>query len=345
METGSGGTEYTLAFYGMGKYKKLTDTLTFALPSNFTEDEERKAQLEHIKIGLTPFILRTPLANKINISFEQKETNKQEKIEDKWKSWVFSVDVSGWTNGEETYTTLNTWSSINASKVTPEIKIECSANNNFGESIYRFPTDTIYSYSKSNSGHALVTKSIGKHWAAGGFAQVYGSSYSNIEISGSLTPAVEYNLFDYNDATTKQLRFLYRVGYTYNNYIDTTIFDKLEEGYFYHQLSINYKNVQKWGSIEGQIYGTTFLNDFSKNKLGIYLSSSIRVFKGLSLRISGGYTQKRDQITLLKEGSTTEEILLRQKEMASNYNYWLSFGFSYTFGSMYNNVVNPRFDN
>jgi hypothetical protein len=52
----------------------------------------------------------------------------------------------------------------------------------------------------------------------------------------------------------------------------------------------------------------------------------------------------RAQIQLPLNGATYEEIILRQKELESNYFYYVSFGMSYTFGSMKNNVVNPRFN-
>ena len=52
----------------------------------------------------------------------------------------------------------------------------------------------------------------------------------------------------------------------------------------------------------------------------------------------------RDQITLKKGTTTAEDILTRQHEMETDYNFWVNFGLSYTFGSIYNNVVNPRFE-
>jgi hypothetical protein len=52
-----------------------------------------------------------------------------------------------------------------------------------------------------------------------------------------------------------------------------------------------------------------------------------------------------DQLALVKGGATREEILLKRKELASTYTYFTYFGLSYTFGSIYNNVVNPRFGN
>jgi hypothetical protein len=50
-----------------------------------------------------------------------------------------------------------------------------------------------------------------------------------------------------------------------------------------------------------------------------------------------------DQIGLRKEGSSLEDVLLQQKQLATQYYYYISAGLTYTFGSIYNNVVNPRF--
>ena len=46
-----------------------------------------------------------------------------------------------------------------------------------------------------------------------------------------------------------------------------------------------------------------------------------------------------------EEGASLEDVLLRRKMQKTDYSYYTSFGFTYTFGSIYNNVVNPRFGN
>ena len=51
----------------------------------------------------------------------------------------------------------------------------------------------------------------------------------------------------------------------------------------------------------------------------------------------------RDQLSLPRSSATDQEILLQRRELATEYQYSLSVGVSYTFGSIYNNVVNPRF--
>ena len=65
--------------------------------------------------------------------------------------------------------------------------------------------------------------------------------------------------------------------------------------------------------------------------------------KGLNFNIDGRYERIRDQLALPKGDLSLEEILLRQKELATNYNLSLSVSLSYTFGSIYSNVVNARF--
>jgi hypothetical protein len=80
-------------------------------------------------------------------------------------------------------------------------------------------------------------------------------------------------------------------------------------------------------------------------KYNIWISNNIEwnIAKGLSLDYWGYINFDRSQIHLPLDGATYEEIILRQKELESNYFYYMNFGISYTFGSMKNNVVNPRF--
>jgi len=48
-------------------------------------------------------------------------------------------------------------------------------------------------------------------------------------------------------------------------------------------------------------------------------------------------------LSLPKGGASLEEVLLRRKMLETSYTYYFSIGLSYTFGSIYSNVVNPRF--
>jgi hypothetical protein len=69
----------------------------------------------------------------------------------------------------------------------------------------------------------------------------------------------------------------------------------------------------------------------------------VRVFKGFSVSVFGEFSRTRDQVYLPRGAASTEEILLRQRQLATGYQYFVNFGISYSFGSIFNNIVNPRF--
>jgi len=347
MDTGGGGSEFSLQFIGHNKYKSLIDTVVYSLPTDYTEEEERTSLLKHIQFGLVPYILKTAYSDKLILTINSDMEVKEEK--DPWRNWVFRVSANGWGDVEKSYTSFNVYSGLSMQKVTPDIKIESNLYSNYQESKYRLYEDDslVYSndtYQRSYRFSNLIVKSIGDHFGVGGFFNIRNSTYQNLELKVNLNPAIEYNVFSYEEATSKQLRFLYSVGYSHFNYIDTTIYDKTKEGLFSQDLRIMFKYVADWGSIDASISGSNYLNDFNLYSFSAFLGTEIRIFKGLSFELWGRISIPRNQISLIKEASTAEDVLTRQHEMQTNYNLWVNAGLSYTFGSIYNNVVNPRFD-
>jgi hypothetical protein len=85
------------------------------------------------------------------------------------------------------------------------------------------------------------------------------------------------------------------------------------------------------------------MHDWSKNNLSLNGFLDLRITKGLSVNFGGNASLIHDQLGLVKGGATPEEVILRRKEQATQFQYFAHFGFSFTFGSIYNNVVNPRF--
>ena len=81
----------------------------------------------------------------------------------------------------------------------------------------------------------------------------------------------------------------------------------------------------------------------NKNYASLYAGTSVRLLKGLSINFSGSFSSIHDQIALPKRGATQEEVLLQQRNLATSYSYFGYVSLNYTFGSIFNNVVNPRF--
>jgi hypothetical protein len=341
--TGSGGAEFTYFLVGQNENAGMSDTISFVSSPDETEDEIRIKEVRTLKMGLMRYVAKTPLSKYMNISFS--EPLSETVSSDKWKSWVYSAQVYGFVNGEKSYKSTYLNGSLSANKVTPDWKINLRARYNYNIDKFDIDDEIIKSENNSTSLSALIVKSISDHWSYGGSFYLGSSSYSNLDMSVILMPGIEYDLFPYSESTRRQLRLLYSVGYGYANYTDTTIYNKTKEAHFQQSFSAAYEVVQKWGSINLSLNYSNYLHDWSKNNLSLYGGIDWRIAKGLSVNFGGSASLIHDQLGLVKGGATTEEVLLRRKELATQFQYFGSFGLTFTFGSIYNNVVNPRFGN
>ena len=86
-----------------------------------------------------------------------------------------------------------------------------------------------------------------------------------------------------------------------------------------------------------------YLHDLSKNRLEFNGEISWRILRGLSISADANASRIRDQIALRRRGATDEEILLRLRELESGYEYGFSMSLTYSFGSIFSSIVNPRF--
>ena len=121
------------------------------------------------------------------------------------------------------------------------------------------------------------------------------------------------------------------------------MFGKYADNLFKNDLTVTVDIKQPWGTISTSIEGSHYFNDFKKNRLQVFGQLSLSLFEGMSVNLFGSVSMIHDQLSLPMGGATPDEILLRQKELATQYSYFASIGLSYTFGSIYNNIVNPRF--
>ena len=130
-----------------------------------------------------------------------------------------------------------------------------------------------------------------------------------------------------------------------NNYTDTTTYFKTEETLLRHSISIAAGFNQPWGSGYLSITGANYMHDFALNNLGIRGRMNWRIYKGLSVNFDTEASLIHDQINLPKGDASEQDVLTRQRALKTGYLYSFEVGFSYSFGSIYNNVVNTRFGN
>lgn len=352
-QTGGGGSQYQLIFFGQNQFKNQSDTLHFITQSTATDFEIRDQLIKNIKMGLVPFIAKTSSAAGLKIDMKQtsdlgKKTETTAPTKDPWNYWVFRINANGHLNADEVYKGLNYRFGFSANRTTEDLKVNFSINGSKDRTVYEYETDQgkqKFTVNNDDYGvaHSLI-KSINSHWSYGYEADYNSSSFSNNKRRLLFETGVEYDIFPYKDVNNKYFTFSYRVDVRRNKYYDTTIFDKTEETLLGHSLEMSLSLNQKWGSASVGASYHNYFSDWRYFNLGISAFMNIRISGGLSFNVGafGGLT--RDQIYLPKGGATEAEVLTRQRQLASGYNYFTSFGLSYRFGSKLSNFVNPRFE-
>jgi len=64
--------------------------------------------------------------------------------------------------------------------------------------------------------------------------------------------------------------------------------------------------------------------------------------RGLALELSANAAKVQDQLFLPRGDASDDDVLTRQRALATAYRLCGSVGISFTFGSIFNTIVNPR---
>ncbi len=345
--TAAQGVRYTFTFLGAGRFAELVDTLQFTTVAGASDDDTRKAMVHTLEEGLVRYLARTPLGEKIKITVPKMTGGGDQTSpkRDPWHAWVFTTSTNGYVFAEQLTRQTSLYGTVSASRITDDWKLNVSVNENYGESRYTVtdPDTTIVNVQRGFGLSTLVVKSLSDHWSAGLIGSLSSSTYLNLQRNLAVTPAVEYDVMPYRESTRRQLRIQYGIGFDALAYNDTTIFLKTAETLPVHTLSVAYAQQEPWGSVNVGVDGSSFLNDGAKRSANLYGGGSLNLVRGLNLNLNASYSVIHNQIYLLKGTATQAEVLLQQRQLETGYRWNLFFGLSYTFGSLFNNVVNPRF--
>jgi len=343
--TGGGGREFVLRFLGRNRFEGIDQELKAITLTGESEDTERRAVLQAITVGLLGLMARGGLPGSLDVSVRSRATaTTLPSTRDPWNLWVFEIEGSGSFEAEESSRERNWEVNVSADRVSENWKISFGANAD--QRIERFDLDEddpFESRRRERSFDGFVAKSFGRHWSFGVDGRVEASTFGNTKFSARAAPAVEFSVFPYEDYATRQLVMQYEAGVERAEYNEVTLFDKLEETLYRHEFSVRLDQRQPWGSLEAGAEVSQYLHDFGKYRVEVNGEVDLRVARGLSLRFDGSASRIRDQLSLPRRSASPEEVLLRLRELQSGYEVRFSFGISYTFGSLFNNVVNPRF--
>ena len=349
--TGGGGRAWTMDFYGLDQFEGLDDQIVFFTTQDDTDDSERQTLAQMLSLGLVRYAAQTPLAQQLQISAApsggplgaRQGVVTAQPEDDPWDFWVFRARVDGRWDAEERQSRRSISSSFSANRDTEDWRMRFGVFSNYRTDRFTLTDSTFTNVQSNTSLDVRFIKSLGDHMGVGVGGSAINSTFRNQDLSLRAAPAFQYNFFPYSESTRRQFTVLYTAGYNALNYIEPTIFDVMDERRPNHAVQTSYEVNEPWGESELTLEFSQFLDAPEQRRVVAFGSLDIRLFRGFFLTLRADSSLIRDQIYLPREAASDREILVRQRQLATDYEWQFRVGFSYSFGSIFNNVVNSRF--
>lgn len=345
-DTGAGGEAQTFDLIGLGAFEGMDYSTVYNTNATATQAEERDGFLRTLQAVLVPYVLQTSMGPRVRVAVEAAaETGpaQAQPQDDPWDHWTIEFYADGSADFESQQQALDTRWGVYVGRVTAQWKIQLRPFFNYNYDRFEREEGTIRSSARRNGFTSYVVRSVSPHWSVGAFGDVFTSTFDNVDWRYRFMPAVEWSLYPYAEATRRQLTVAYRVGASHITYRDTTIYEETRELLPEHTLTAGYEVTQPWGEVDLGVNASQYLQDLDLYSLRFNGSIDVRITQGLSIELGGNVAFIHNQVNLPKGDADLEEVLLRRRQLETNYEAGLSLGFRYRFGSIFNNVVNTRF--
>lgn len=353
-DTGS-GRQYLLDFLGREELQGRDDQLTYSTSNTDTDDERVQGLTGVMAVGLAryavaigqegPFTVRTPGAP---AGAPELPPGMQGEVNDPWNYWVFRVSGDIELDGEESERSRDLGGSFSASRTTEVWNVNLSGRGSLQRDEYDVEDEgiinTIVDERDDWNVEGRAFYSLAPRWSVGAEAGANSSTRNNTELGSRFGAGIEYSFFPYEDWTRRRMTFQALLYRRHSEYDETTIYGKDAENLWEASARWSLGFRQPWGTANLNANAEAFLHDPSTfYRLSAGGRLSIRIVRGLEWNLNADISKIRDQIFLSAEELSPEEVLLQRRQLPTDYSYEFSTGFSFQFGSIFNNVVNNRF--
>jgi hypothetical protein len=350
--TGSGDV-YLLDFIGRGELEGSNDQLTYSHSDADTDFERSQGLTGVLAVGLAryavmsgqdgPFLVNT--GGERRQGRPQLPPGLQGEVDDPWDYWVFEVGGNIRLEEEDNDKSKRYSGDFSANRTTEMWKISVSGRGSYSLREVVLSSGDIYKDERDDwSTDTRIYYSLAERWSAGIDAGASSSTRNNQKLGARFGSGVEYSFYPYRDWTRQRMTMQALVYSRYYDYEETTIYGKDTETVWEGSLRWGVGFRQPWGTANLNATAEAFLHDPKEfHRLSIGGRISVRIFRGLDWNLGGEIEKIRDQIYLSGEGLSDEEILVSRRQLPTSKSWNISTGFSFRFGSIYNNIVNNRF--
>ena len=347
--TGGGGRAYTLQFIAQRRLGAgAVDTLQVETPPNASDDMIRRALLRSINLGLVADAARFIGADRFDVSYDVEGSDvsiARVAADDPWHLWVYRVDLRGNGSAESRSSEYELATGFRADRVTETWKVSVDVDQSYEARRFTLSDggDREFLLGRGDIDTRIV-RSLSSHWSIGSRLQAGLSEFRNQDAFGVADVSAEYNLFPWREATSRQLVALVALGARHFDYREETLFGRLSETRPLARVVIAGESRMPWGTLDGAVRYRQYLHDGDRYNVSFFVRTEFRVTRGLNIEVTANAATVQDQLFLPRGGASDDEVLTRQRTLATDYELRGSIGISYTFGSIYNTIVNPRLD-
>ena len=358
---------WRLTFVGRGRFAGRDRVVSFSTAGLGTATDIRRELVRVLKLGLVEYAAQTASGPDLDVTIRRAPALSPTVLVDiegpdldvtvrglpepaapppgdGWNHWVFHISGDSAGTGEQTSFTAAYHVSASANRTTEGWKLRVGGSRSLDRSSFTVSGDeTIRSRLADWNAEAVIIRSAGAHLSVGVSAAVAGSTYSNEKQVTRVSPGIEYDVFPYSESSRRSLTFQYTAGRSSYQYEAETVFGKLTEAVDHHAVNVALGLRQPWGQAGGMLTVTQQLTARDRTRATFVGNLNVRLTRNLAVVGSGSYARIRDQFTLEKGDATEEEVLLRQRQLATGHRYAASVGLTFSFGALSNATVNPRF--
>jgi hypothetical protein len=348
IQTGSGSFQYTITALGRGRFAGRADTSVVNTLPNEAEDGVRRKLSASMAMLLVPYVRTTSAATRLRVVYDAPKDGRQAtpgSVKDPWNFFVLQVEGNGFLQTESRQTFANGNADIRIRRVTEQNAVRFGWNQSVRYNSFEInDSTTVTNTIRNGVFFARGVKALGPRLSAGVLTNIGFNEFNNTQLFWRAAPVVEFNFFPWKQATSRQVAISYGVGPRYFRWKEPTIFNRSSEWRMQQELVLGSDVRQSWGSLNASARYASFIPDLKQWNLSLNGQASLNLVKGLSFNLGGGASLIRDQIFLAAQDQTPEQILTQRRALASNFSVFVFTGLSYSFGSIYNSVVNPRLD-
>jgi len=339
--TGAGGVETQLFVARPRGGGPAADTLRFETPPLASSDESRRTLMRGLQAVLARDLVGRPEFDQMSITV--KSTRVPALARDPWRGWVISLSANGYMQGQQHVRSTNVSGDVSAGRSTRSGKISIDGYGSYDEDEFEFDDGTKYLGIRRGRGASLRSASnLSSHWGIGVRGFYSASSYSNVRDESGGGMGLEYDFWTYEESSRHLLTVAYEVTGRWVDYEEITLYNRTSERLWRHALVAKLSVTQPWGYVS--MIGETrqYLRIRDRYSVTGSTNVSFNLARGFSLNASGYAAHLRDLLSIRRAGATDEEVLARQRQIDTSYEFIVSMGVTYTFGSLLHSRVNPR---